>query len=396
MHEHAGSGQAGLVLAGGGARGAYELGALSELLPRLPEAERPRVLVGTSVGAVNAAYLAATADEPLDQALARGCDMWLDMAHWESVFEPILSFAQLRVAARAAADALGFPGGHSWSLLDPSPLRRTLDGKIPFERIHENVASGEISAAAVVTTRASTALSVVFCDCVEQAPPTDRHRGIAYEKTARLSMEHVLASAAIPAAIPAVEVNDPPSARGWYFDGGTRLNTPIRPVLDLGADRIIVVALHAPRLIDAPGGSGRPQVLDGVSALMQGVLVDPLVNDVHTITTINRLVGESGAGTQFKQIPYILIAPEAPFEIGELAVRTFARHYRGARRRRGSVARVGSLLDVADSKSRGELLSYLFFDPDFIAELIELGRRDARRWLERPHNLGHWQTGPPD
>jgi NTE family protein len=383
------------VLAGGGARGAYEMGALSELLPRLPEDERPRVIVGTSVGALNAAYVAATAAMPLEPALERGCDMWRDMAHWESVFAPLLSFAQLKVAARAAADALGFPGARSWGLLDSSPLRGTLDGRIPFEHIRENVERGVISAAGVVATKAATSLSVVFCDCVERAPRTDSHRGIAYEQAARLSIEHVLASAAIPAAFPAVEVNDPPSARGWYFDGGTRLNTPIRPVLDLGAQRIIVIALHSPRLSQSPGEGGRPQVLEGVSALMQGVLVDPLVNDVHTLTTVNRIVAGAPSGeAPFKQIPYILIAPEAPFEIGELAARTYASFYKGRRRRRGSVGRLGRMLDVADSGPRGELLSYLFFDPDFIGELIELGRRDARRWLDQPHNLGPWQTGP--
>src|SRR6185503_515081 len=96
----------GLVLAGGGARGAYEVGALSELLPRLDAQERPRVIVGTSVGAINAAYIAATADLPVSEALEQGCDIWRDM-RWESALSPLVSFAQLRLALRAAADALG-------------------------------------------------------------------------------------------------------------------------------------------------------------------------------------------------------------------------------------------------------------------------------------------------
>ncbi len=394
MPESPGSGRVGVVLAGGGARGAYEIGALAELLPRLPQDERPRVIVGTSVGALNAAYLAATVDVPAESALEQGADMWRAMAHWESVLVPLTSSTQLKVAIRAAADALGIPGARSWGMLDPSPLRGTLEGRIPFERIHENVTAGALSAAAVVATRASTGLSVVFCDSDEELPVDDVHRGIAYERTRRLSVDHVLASTAMPAAFPAVEIGDPPAARGWYFDGGTRLNTPIRPALDLGSTRLIVVALHPPRVTSASSGGDRPQALNGVSALLQGVFVDPLINDVLTLTTINKMAAANPADGSYKPIPYILIAPERPFEIGEVASRVWKERYRGPHRRRGSVARIGRLLDVEDGLARAELLSYLFFDPDFIAELIELGRTDARRWLSQSHDLGLWRTGP--
>ena len=363
-------------------------------MPRLPADQRPTVIVGTSVGAINASYLAATVDRPVDEALEQGRDIWRNMG-WESALKPLVSFAQLRIAARAIADALGLPSKGSWSMLDATPVRGTLEREVPFDGIRANVAAGRLAAAAVVATRASTSLSVVFCDTAGEPPPADMRRGITYEKTARLGVDHVLASAAIPAAFPAIEVSDPASARGWYFDGGTRLNTPIRPALDLGAERLIVVALHSPWFGAAPDNSRRPQVLDGVAQLLQGVLVDPLLNDLHTLTTINRLVeGGSPSGSSFEQIPYILIAPASPFEIGEVAARVYAEHYRGLRRRRGSVARLGRFLDVADSPMRGELLSYLFFDPDFAAELMELGRTHARSWLAQPHDDGPWQVGP--
>lgn len=399
MAAQPGRGEVGLVLAGGGARGAYEMGALSELLPRLTPEERPRVILGTSVGAVNAAYLAATADQPLAEALERGCDIWRDM-RWENALSPLASIAELRLVLRAAGGALGIPGAKSWSLLDPTPLRSTLEARIPFDRIHENVASEQITAAAVVATRASTSLSVVFCDSDGAQPPPDERRGIAYERTARLSPEHVIASAAIPGAFPAVEVKDPPHAREWYFDGGTRLNTPIKPALDLGAERLIIVALHSPRLGAVAGGTDRPQVLEGIAQLLQGVLIDPLVNDVYTLTTINRLVaeGNDGGGRSFKPIPYILISPDAPNEIGELATRIYRRRYEGLGnlgRRYQSVGRLGRILNVGDGPLRGELLSYFFFDPEFAEELIELGRRDARRWISAEHDLGLWTLLPP-
>ncbi len=389
--------EVGLVLAGGGARGAYEVGALSELLPRLKPDERPTVIVGTSVGAINAAYVAATADRPPGEALEEGCEIWRDM-RWESALSPLLSMAQVRLALRSAADALGIPGAHGWSMLNPAPLRATLDARIPFERIHANVESKHIRAAAVVGTRASTSLSVVFCDTNAGQPQADDRRGITYVRTSALSAEHVIASAAIPGAFPAVEIHDPPSARGWYYDGGTRLNTPIRPALDLGAGRMIITALHSPRLGSTLGDGERPQVLDGVAQLLQGVLVDPLINDVHTLATINRQIAEGGQSgdASLKPIPYILIAPEQPNEIGDVATRCYQRLHgrRKLFRRRGSVARLGRLLDIGDSPWRGELLSYFFFDPEFANELIELGRRDARRWLSVAHDDGVWQLGP--
>ena len=390
----------GLVLAGGGARGAYEVGALSELLPQLDAEERPRVIVGTSVGAINAAYIAATADQPVRNALEQGCDIWRDM-RWESALSPLVSFAQLRLALRAAADALGIPGARAWSMLDPAPLRATLQARVPFAQIHRNVESGQISAAAVVATPSTTSLSVVFCDTDGELPNADQWRGITYERTTALSAEHVQASAAIPGAFPAVEITNPAGARGWYFDGGTRLNTPIRPALDLGAERLVIVALHSPRLGATRGRSrGRPQIIDGAAQLLQGVLVDPLVNDVHTLCTINESIaaGEISREGGLQQIPYILIAPEEPNAIGELASRVYRRRYQGPgsfRRRRQSVGRLGRLLDVSDDPLRGEMLSYLFFDAEFAQELIELGRSDARRWIESQHDLGLWQLRSP-
>src|SRR5205814_3300521 len=108
----------------------------------------------------------------------------------------------------------------------------------------------------------------------------------------RIGEQHVRASAAIPTVFPAVRVGTPQSARGWYFDGGTRLNTPIKPALALQADRVVVIALNSLR---GGGGRGRPDALDGASQLVQAVLVDPLVHDVQTLATPNMTIGERPA-----------------------------------------------------------------------------------------------------
>ena len=103
------------------------------------------------------------------------------------------------------------------------------------------------------------------------------------------------ASAAIPSIFPAVRIGKPKEASGWYFDGGTHLNTPIKPALALGADRVIVVALNSLSEPPKSGRPARPDAYDGASQLLQAVLVDPLVHDVHTLTTINEVVARSGS-----------------------------------------------------------------------------------------------------
>jgi NTE family protein len=413
-----------LVLAGGGARGAYELGALSVLLPVLEErGERPDIVVGTSVGALNAAFLAATADKPVDEVVEQGCRIWEEVGY-DDVLRSLVGPEELAHALRSLADLVGIPGVRAWSLLDPEPLAATLKRLIPIARIRQNVTSGALSAAAVVATSAATGRTVVFHEGGGR-PKADRQRDIDYVPT-RLGIEHVRASAAIPSIFPAVRVGKPQSARGWYFDGGTHLNTPIKPALALGAEKVIVIALNS--LGSGTGSSARParpDAYDGVSELLQAVLVDPLVHDVHTLTTVNEIVARSeaaavasaatpaaapaaaepvgpefatepGTGRTYKRVPYILVAPQTTNAIGECAVRAYQEHYSGVGGavRSRDLALLGHALDAGLNPVRGELFSYLFFAPEFARELLALGRADAKRWLSRRHDNGPWRLRP--
>ena len=419
-----------LVLAGGGARGAYESGVLRTLLPWLagqlkpedgwpadidPETWRPHIVVGTSVGALNAAHLAATADEPLEVALDHGCKVW-EQITWGKVLANLLSLSSVKAGFSTMFDFVGVPRFRPARLLDPSPLRTTLTegplvderpGGIPFERIHANVRSHpQLESAAVVATLAATSLSRVFHDSRSATPKDSARRGIAYKQTS-LEVDHVLASAAIPSVFPPVYVE---AEDAWYYDGGTRLNTPIKPAIDLGATHLIVVALHSPQLGKVSGEDVRPVLIDGAKQLIQGLLIDPLVNDLHTVTDINEIVATtpgreivvppappSRPGRKvYREIPYIFIHPghEA---IGQAAYDVFAEHYGDLWDRRHNVAMMGQALDVDTDPSRGELLSYLFFDRHFGSKLVRLGGADAAKWVSRVERgeLPLWQTGPP-
>ncbi len=376
-----------LVLAGGGARGAYEAGVLSTLLPALPPDQRPNLIVGSSVGAINGAYAAATL--PDDPALVNGRRVWEEL-RWGDV----LATPSLRDLERIARGTLNFTGLFSLqipALLDAAPLAATLTKAIPFDRITEHVDNGDLIAAAVVATSARTGRSVVFHYGGKPDQVRDDKRQIDYYATT-LAEQHVRASAAIPALFPAVEIDDG-AASGWYFDGGTRLNAPIKPALSMGARRVIVIGLNsiAPSGDDALAGPERPDVVAGASQVIDALLADPLVEDIQTLTTINELVGKGR-----RRIPYIFVAPPGRDTIGQIARDVFRRHYGGLHQahRSPQVAFLGRLLDANADALHGELLSYLFFAPEFARALIERGRADAEAWLAEPHDDGLWDTGP--
>jgi NTE family protein len=411
-------GDVALVLAGGGARGAYEVGALSALLPVLGDrGEYPDIMVGTSVGALNVAYYAATADkaeEDISAVLAEASRIWLDI-RYEEVLRSVTSPRQIARFVNDIGDFFGVPWTRFWSVFDPAPLAQTLHDLGLIGRIRSNVDRNKLKVAAVVATAAYTGQSVVFHDGGKSRMKPDRWRGVEYVKT-ELGEEHVRASAAIPAAFPAAKVRQPSSRSGWYFDGGTRLNTPIKPALEFGADKVVVIALNSARATAQnsrknPPAQSEPDGFDGLSQIMQAVLVDPLVNDLKTLTTVNATIREATAGVEEtdpksavnqrrkrerkrRQIGYIFIAPK-PDAIGECAQRVYHDKYAFPQRASSSpsLSLLGHTLDAGKSSVRGELFSYLFFAPEFSRELIELGRKDAEAWLRRKHDHGPWDTG---
>lgn len=384
----------GLVLAGGGARGSYEIGVLSTLLPWLEEqhGRRPEVIVGTSVGALNAAYIAAHAREDMTTLVERGCEIWRHISY-DDVLDSLLSIGELTTVSRLAISLL-FSGVAPDSLLDPAPLSATLKKLINFEDIHRNAADRKVPlrTCAVVATAAHTNRSVVFQDGGRK-PASDERRGIDYVPTS-IKEVHVRASAAIPVIFPAVEVDRPSEAKGWYFDGGTRLNVPIKPALKLKADRLIVVGLNS--VVPAPKSRQPPDLFDGASQVIQGLLVDPVLNDVETLATINETLlrgTEAPWADQRRIVPYIFVAPEAPNAIGEIAGEVYREYYSGVRglSRSRDLALLGRIVAPARSPTRGEFFSYLFFAPQFAARLIDLGRKDAQRWIDQRHDDGPWQ-----
>jgi NTE family protein len=387
-----------VVLPGGGARGAYEIGALSVLLPALEDrGEGVSIWCGTSVGAINAAALASRAHLPAAEQTAAVHEIWTELRK-QDVISRLVGPGGVRVLLRLIGHALGVPGIGLASVLDPSPLRASLERWIDWGQVSENIRIGHIDALCVVATLIDTGQPVGFVS--SRAPLPDRvDEQIRYVRTA-VHAEHIRASAAIPVLFPTAEITSPQDVAGHYTDGGTRLNSPIKPAIDLGADRVIVVGLEpftggeqAPRHVRRA-----PSIADVAANVLDGLLVDQVATDLRRVAAINSFFVEDVAhGTvaaprayriarghaPYRLISYALVSPAHRGAIAGLAEEVFERRYGGLRGSRDlDFALMARALGVG-TRSRGEFLSFLLFDGVFIEQLALMGKRDAERWLER-------------
>ena len=396
-------GGAGLVLGGGGARGAYTSGALSVLLRELKD--EVTVIVGTSAGALTAAYLAANWHQFADEAIDDGLKFWHEL-RFGDVFKPLVALGGAGRFVRYVSEYLPISSLRSPSVLNPAPLEGTLGRLVDFDRLTENVREQRL-ALGVVATPAHSNRSVVFHQGGIARHRDDPLRGIEYVETPQLGVEHILASSAIPALFPAVRVTMPERAAGWYYDGGPRLNTPIKPALWLGADRIIVVALNAVAPSRSVPPDEQPDFYVGAAHLLHTALGDPLAQDIRTLANTNALIAarapgrarDDGLHEPVQPVPYIFIAPEDPSAIGEIARDVYRKHFRRPRLREPGARDlwlIGNIVDAGADAMHGELMSYVFFAGEFADALIELGQADAQRWIDE-HPGDPWQLDPlPD
>jgi NTE family protein len=206
-----------------------------------------------------------------------------------------------------------------------------------------------------------------------------------------------------------VQVKSPAAAAGWYIDGGTRLNTPIKPALDLGADKVIVIGFDplTRAAHDVEPETQRPSVMDVVANALDGLLLDEVRADMTRLAAVNAFyVDDSGAGPvaaarayreargrhAYRRIGYAFIAPPGRGSFATTAREVLSERYGGLR----GLARADHLAAMRllgpGRQSTAELASFLLFDEEYIARLIAAGRRDATMWLTRHNNF--WCADP--
>lgn len=374
----------GLILSGGGARGAYEVGILEYIFNEFADVKgtAPKVdlISGTSVGAVNGAFIASSIHD-VPSGVRQLVSVWtgLELPH-------VLGFG-LRQAAGLYRVLLG-GAGQARGVFDPAPLSALVGRTVAWRRLRQNIRTGTLRALTVSTTHVGTGQPVIFVDA---APGVGIPQSLglhALVRRAKIGQHHVLASAAIPLIFPAVEIGDE-----IHCDGGLRLNTPMGPSVHLGMNRLLVVGLSTPHSPDrrAVENGVYPGATYMLGKILNAFLLDHVNTDLLEVQRINdflkdgvRAYGPSfldrlneaakarGALAQRRLLSSLVLRPST--DIGQVAADYLASN----RVRFGkSLGRAFiSLLDVG-AGADADLASYLLFDGGFAEALIEMGRRDA-------------------
>ena len=371
-----GGGGTALALTGGGARAAYQAGVLRGIARRVP-GFRPDMLTGVSAGALNGAFLAASAHRPFAEAVENLVAVWRELQadHVYRLDRPTVPQALARFVRRPAEIAPPAEGG----FLDTTPLlefvgRHLGDVGQPMAAVERNVRDGHLGAFAITTTSYTTGQSVTWVQG-EGVEPWDRPMRRAIRTPLR--PEHVLASAALPFFFPAVSIDDPAVGQGWYGDGGIRLTAPLSPALHLGADKILVVNTRYGQSraeADDPKIDAYPPPTRVLGILMNAVFLDVLDRDAQTLHRINQLV-EATPREQwngFRPVDLLVLRPSV-----DLA--TLATGFEP--QLPPSMRLVMGGLSSGDGRSP-DWLSMLLFAPEYVERLIEIGESDAEAQMD--------------
>jgi NTE family protein len=357
---------AGLILSGGGARAAYQAGVLKAVNEILEQPKRSpfSIITGTSAGAINAAAVASN-----NHQFDYGCKRLEEI--WNSFYPHYVYKTGFKTLSKNAlrwiwnifrpAQNVSKP----LSLLDNRPLRALLNDVIRFEDIGKNIQAGLLRAVCTTCYNYNSGNSVSFFEGQPELVEWKRFR--RYGRADQLTVEHLLASSAIPMVFPSQQIDN-----AHFGDGSLRFLTPLSPALHLGADKLFVVTVkplrgepeHKPTI---------PSIGDIGGHLFDSIFIDSLESDIERLMRVNSLLAhipESDLVREqlpLKSVDAFIISPS--IEPSELAGQYFRNLPRGLR---FFFKRIG--VDGADGNG---ILSYLLFDKEFTSSLIELGYNDA-------------------
>jgi NTE family protein len=369
---------------------------MMEVLKRKPEQPALfRVMSGTSVGAINAAYLAANA-EAGDHNVARLVRLWTSLRFEQHMKLRMLGLMRWprRVAEMFAKKPTTEAPGTS--LLDARELEKLVAEAIDFGKLRENVRSGKAQALLLAALHVVSGRTTVFAEIAPNSTFAPSPSGMRVNHVAPITIDHVLASAAIPLLFPTRKVGE-----RFYCDGGLRFNTPIAPALRAGADPLVVISVshrateeeiraRADELDAAEGRDLGPMFL--VGKILNALLLDPVKYDLQVLARLNQLVDvleESLAPEELAQVQDVLVRTrgvayrrvetlvfEPSLDIGRLAG-DYLRTDFGKRELNPVIDRFLVRASREGMSQEADWAAYLLFDGGFAQRLIELGRSDA-------------------
>lgn len=359
----------GLILSGGGARAAYQVGvlqAIAELLPRHAHNPFP-IICGTSAGALNAVTLAVNAHH-FRKGVRYLANIWKNF-RVEHVYraDAVGVFNNsMRWFAGLFFSTLGINHLNRVSLLDNSPLAELLDQTLPCDQIQQHVDSGLIYALSITASAYGTGQSITFYQGDKTIRPWKRARRLGVP--ARIDKQHLLASSAIPFIFPAVRIH-----REYFGDGSMRQIAPISSALHLGANRVLIVGVgqggpEAPR---SKHLADYPSLAHIAGHALNSIFLDSMEVDLERLQRINRTVSvmpeEARDAINLRHVDVLVIAPSQPIDhMAERFVTRLPWPIRFLLRAVGVMRHSGA-----------NLVSYLLFDRSYCRALIELGYQDA-------------------
>lgn len=358
----------GLVLPGGGARSAYQVGvlrALAEIWTASGEADYPfPVIAGTSAGAINATVLACHSDSA-DEGARRLDQFWRSL-HCERIYRTdalTIATAGLRWIL-ALTPLVSSLVGQPRSLLDNAPLEAFLARRLPLGEIDKGIRSGRLRGLAVTASGYSCACAISFFQAAAEVQPWVRARRLGH--AARITIAHLMGSAALPMLFPAYRIGNE-----YFGDGGMRMVSPLSPAIHLGADRLIVITTRDENPDPEPTTPAvYPSFGEVGGYLLDTIFMDRLTADLNRLERINRTLSlmteEQYARAELKTINTLVIRPSA--DLREIT-----------HQHAGDIPRpVRLLLRTLGGWGRDwRMASYLLFEPGYCSELIGLGYRDG-------------------